>query len=351
MHIKYLVPRAQQPGGIQQFARDAADSISQTHAVDLIDLGTSRLVQRVRLVLESARHIAGRASRYDIVHHWHIASAALPTLPADVVTCHGNELLGARWHTKAKTALKRSRLVMCNSSYTANIVRQQFDVPAERIAVMPPAVSRAALEAGGRAQRVRDDRPLQIGFLARLVPRKNAVRVIDAVQLLHERHNIELFLHLAGDGPEQESVLRRLADSGVPYRYWGAVDDTAKFAEFYPRLDIFVSPSLELGTDVEGFGISYLEANAFGVPVIAARTGGSSEAVKDGVSGLFVDPEDVESIALGIRTLATDRRHLEETSRAWAHEFEPRRVGEHLEALYQQLKTRRGEPPRDGMYR
>jgi phosphatidylinositol alpha-1,6-mannosyltransferase len=240
---------------------------------------------------------------------------------------------------------------MCNSNYTANLVRQQFDVPADRIAVMPPAVSRAALEAGDRAQRVREDRPLQIGFLARLVPRKNALRVIDAVQLLHEQHNIDLFFHLAGDGPEHERVLRRLADSGVPHRYWGAVDDAAKFAEFYPSLDIFASPSLDLGTDVEGFGITYLEANAFGVPVVAARTGGSSEAVRDGVTGLFVDPEDVESIALGIRTLATDLRHLEESSRAWAHEFDPRRIGERLDTLYQHLKPLIGESMRDGMNR
>jgi phosphatidylinositol alpha-1,6-mannosyltransferase len=68
---------------------------------------------------------------------------------------------------------------------------------------------------------------------------------------------------------------------------------------FYDACDIYAMPSREIPEkgDVEGFGITYLEANAFGKPVIGGRSGGVAEAVIDGVTGILVDPWDVNAIA------------------------------------------------------
>lgn len=69
----------------------------------------------------------------------------------------------------------------------------------------------------------------------------------------------------------------------------------------YERSDVFVMPARQLSNgDVEGFGIVYLEANAFGKPVVAGRSGGVIEAVEDGQTGLVVDPMDVDAIAAAI---------------------------------------------------
>lgn len=57
---------------------------------------------------------------------------------------------------------------------------------------------------------------------------------------------------------------------------------------------------------MEGFGLVYLEAAAAGLPVIAHRTGGVAEAVRDGVTGLLVGPADRAGLAAAIRTLAGD---------------------------------------------
>ena len=65
------------------------------------------------------------------------------------------------------------------------------------------------------------------------------------------------------------------------------------------------SRQLEDG-DVEGFGIVYLEANHYGLPVIAGRSGGAGEAVEHGLNGLLVDPLSVNDIAQAIMSLLTN---------------------------------------------
>ena len=74
------------------------------------------------------------------------------------------------------------------------------------------------------------------------------------------------------------------------------------------------------GLEQEGFGIVFLEAAAAGVPQIAGDTGGASEAVSDGVTGLVVgDPADPGAVAQAMRTLLADpalRRRMGRASRA-----------------------------------
>ena len=66
----------------------------------------------------------------------------------------------------------------------------------------------------------------------------------------------------------------------------------ADLRSLYRRMDVYVSPSLEVDGDVEGFGISFIEAGAVGKPVIAGRSGGVGDAVIDGETGILVDPGD-----------------------------------------------------------
>jgi phosphatidylinositol alpha-1,6-mannosyltransferase len=69
---------------------------------------------------------------------------------------------------------------------------------------------------------------------------------------------------------------------------------------------------------MEGFGIVYLEAGACGKPVIGGSGGGASEAVEDGVTGLLVNPSDVDEIANAVaRVLKNEKlaRRLGENGR------------------------------------
>ena len=60
---------------------------------------------------------------------------------------------------------------------------------------------------------------------------------------------------------------------------------------------------IEKAGDVEGFGIVYLEANAFGKSVIASRSGGITEAVVDNYSGLLVESGNINEIKEAILDL------------------------------------------------
>ena len=65
-----------------------------------------------------------------------------------------------------------------------------------------------------------------------------------------------------------------------------------ELAFLYNACEIFVMPSREIENEghIEGFGIVYLEAGACAKPVIGGRSGGVSEAVREGQTGLLVDP-------------------------------------------------------------
>jgi glycosyltransferase involved in cell wall biosynthesis len=87
--------------------------------------------------------------------------------------------------------------------------------------------------------------------------------------------------------PEMEPYFRRYAGSfrHLPER------GPAELADAYRRASVFVLPSIH-----EGFGLVLLEAMASGVPVIATRTTGGPDAVRDGATGFLTSPGDVDAL-------------------------------------------------------
>jgi phosphatidyl-myo-inositol dimannoside synthase len=75
----------------------------------------------------------------------------------------------------------------------------------------------------------------------------------------------------------------------------------------YNCAEIYLGLSRLMEQRVEGFGISLVEAAACGVPVVAGRTGGIPEAVREGETGLLVDAEQLDDVCGTLRTLLNDR--------------------------------------------
>jgi phosphatidylinositol alpha-1,6-mannosyltransferase len=145
---------------------------------------------------------------------------------------------------------------------------------------------------------------------ARVVARKGQDTVIRALpQIIGQLPQLRYII--AGTGEKDEvqrlSDLARSLGVGQHVEFTGFFKDDDRTA-LYNAADVYVMISrYEKGErDVEGFGITFLEAGACGVPVIGGRSGGIPDAIQDGFSGFLVDPDDREGIADRLETLLTD---------------------------------------------
>ncbi len=108
---------------------------------------------------------------------------------------------------------------------------------------------------------------------------------------------------------------------------------------YYMACDLFIMPSYEIKEkgDVEGFGIAYLEANACGKPVIGGRSGGVTDAVIDGETGLLIDPLNINQIAEALIKLLTNsglaRKLGEEGRRRIKKELNWRKIAQEIREI------------------
>jgi phosphatidylinositol alpha-1,6-mannosyltransferase len=128
---------------------------------------------------------------------------------------------------------------------------------------------------------------------------------------------------IVGDGPDRprlQSLVQALKLQNV-VSFRGEVTD-AQLLATYHQAHIFVMPVREeqQAASVEGFGIVYLEASACSLPVIAGRSGGAIEAVRDGQTGYLVEPRDPEALAKKVLTLLQNaelRQQMGQNGRRW----------------------------------
>ncbi|WP_030008219.1 glycosyltransferase [Picosynechococcus sp. NKBG042902] len=125
--------------------------------------------------------------------------------------------------------------------------------------------------------------------------RKNIDLVIKALS------NIKSFVDfeytIIGDGFLRPNLEKLVADLGLSenIKFTGKVTKS-EIREYLHNSDLFILTSSSSKKNVEGFGIVYLEANACGVPVLAAKEGGSAEAIQPGINGFFVNDISVNSL-------------------------------------------------------
>ncbi|MBD3402252.1 glycosyltransferase [candidate division GN15 bacterium] len=113
-------------------------------------------------------------------------------------------------------------------------------------------------------------------------------------------------LSLPGDGPETDRLKALVKELRIEHivSFHGQLP-TDRIADFVSDHHVVVIPSRE-----ESFGVAALEAGACGRPVVASRLGGLVESVRDGYSGLLIEPENVEALAQTLVSLARDRERI-----------------------------------------
>jgi len=132
--------------------------------------------------------------------------------------------------------------------------------------------------------------------VGRLVERKGQDMIIKLMpRLLKEIPNLVYLI--IGDGPEKSNFQFLISNCKLHGKIM-ILDNVSdeELPIYYQLANLFVMPARDIQGDVEGFGIVYLEANSFGLPVVAGESGGIHEAVIDGQTGLLVDPVDEDDI-------------------------------------------------------
>ena len=236
-------------------------------------------------------------------------AAGVPT----VVIVHGGELRSARIARAARWVLPRAARVVANSAYTRTAAVGLGADPMRTTVVPvgapdPVQVDPAAVEALKR--RLGDERLLL--SVGRLAPHKGFDRLIRAMPDIPDAR---LVIVGGGGGREQLNAIAREAGVADRVVLAGAVDDE-ELAVHYAAADAFVLLSRETGAGVEGGGIVLLEALAYGLPVVAASTGGIPETIRDAETGLLVDPEDGSAVVRVLRRILDDRELAERVAAA-----------------------------------
>jgi len=136
---------------------------------------------------------------------------------------------------------------------------------------------------------------LVVGAVGRLAPEKGYDVLIQAMVELSGCR-----LVLLGEGPERVPLTALACQLGVEDRIqmagWVAAPWTSRF-----RFDVMAVPSI-----IEGFGLVAVEALLAGMPVVASRVGGLVEILRDGETGLLVEPGDAAALGHALRGLLGD---------------------------------------------
>jgi phosphatidyl-myo-inositol dimannoside synthase len=220
-----------------------------------------------------------------------------------------------RW--SARQLLGNAAVVVAISEWTAGLARRVLervgcDALARGVQVVPLGTTPQHFRPGVDPRDVRARYGLGGGrwilTVARLEWHKGIDTVIKALPAVRAAHPGTRYAVAGvgeGDrGPRLEQLARDLG-LGDAVRFLGAVPD-ADLPGLYNAADLYVGASRYHDLLAEGFGISLVEASACGLAVVGGRSGGVPDAVRDGETGILVDPDDPQAVASGINQLLGD---------------------------------------------
>jgi glycosyltransferase involved in cell wall biosynthesis len=302
-------------GGIETFNRSvigALDQLAPHHnwSVQVLSLldredlpGADRYVQsqsvkvrgfagnRVQFVTSAFR--AGRAADVAIIGHVNLAPLALlmnGSFKCSVV--YGIEV----WKTLpwlSGWGVSRSHRILSISAYTQQQMMLHNKLAEDRFCIFPTTLDPLANSRRTKLDRSALGLPqgpmlLSVSRLASSEPYKNVRSVIESMPEVLARVP-DAFYVIVGDGPERKTFEQLARDMGLADKVLlaGPVSDEL-LPSYYENCDLFVLPSTR-----EGFGIVFLEAMLHGKACIGARAGGVPEVIRNGDTGVLVDPANL----------------------------------------------------------
>jgi N-acetyl-alpha-D-glucosaminyl L-malate synthase BshA len=257
------------------------------------------------LALASAMHNTVVKRQLDILHvHYAIPHAASAWLAKEmgggrikvVTTLHGTDItlvgLHPSFHAITRFSILRSQGLTAVSEYLKEETVRDFQVPAERIEVIPNFIDTQVWRPGKEPCHRSTLAPEGEKIVMHVSNFRPVKRVEDVVEVFERIvRKVDARLVFVGDGPERPRAAERAEELGVRPRVL-FLGKHASVDELIACADLLLLPSSN-----ESFGLAALEAMACGAPVVATDVGGIPEVVTHGESGFLFKPGALDEMA------------------------------------------------------
>lgn len=232
-----------------------------------------------------------------------------------VVICHGNRAIQFTSLIRGKVPtvgvshnysykyLKKCDYVIClTNSLKAHLI--EHGIGAEKLLFLPNMV-----RISHKYSETTYSNPVVIGAMGRFVNKKGFVYLLEAIAELISIGANPILL-LGGDGEEKENLVKKVEELNIANNviFCGWVSDKE---DFFSKIDIFCLPST-----VEPFGIILLEAIEHSKAVIATKSGGPEDIIRDQEDGLLVEPFSGQELAVKMQKLITNPRYANKLAKS-----------------------------------
>jgi phosphatidylinositol alpha-1,6-mannosyltransferase len=274
-----------------------------------------------------------------------------------VITTHGT--YGVAWHAyrldrRVYAGVLRKTSLVCPVSHgTARLMQQYFGdaltgVPITPIlngndfykAVPAEVVNRRALTGKPVVLSVGDIKPRKGQHVSLAAFAKVKARIPEA--------EYRLVGHYEQDNAYYRQLKSLIADQQLEdVTFLGAISN-GELRRQYQQAAVFILTPQEEGLNFEGFGLVYLEAGAYGLPVVATNTGGVPDAVRNGETGFLLERDDVAGITQAVNTLLLDPElniRMGQANRRWAETLTWERTAQEQFGAYQEVLASNRQAP------
>lgn len=304
-------------------------------------------------VAASRRAVRDAVRRFgaDVIHaHWWFPGGLVlwPRMrgtPPAVLTSHGTDLFLLDRFAAARALARRvfataAEVTVISTPLVPRV--RALGVPDEHITVVPMPLDRTVFASASATDGARNG----LLFVGRLIERKGAEYAIRALaELVGEGRDVTLTI--VGDGPQREALeqLARELAVGGRTRFEGALPPD-EVARRYRACGILIMPAVtDWKGEQEGFGMVLVEGMSAGMAIVATRSGGIPDVVRDGHTGLLVPERDASALATAVRRLLSEpalRARLgNSAARDVRERFDPAHIARTFEGVYQRAMTGR----------
>ncbi|MBU0975413.1 glycosyltransferase family 4 protein [Patescibacteria group bacterium] len=191
-------------------------------------------------------------------------------------------------------------------------------------------------------ERIKSNKIKEILLVGGVKPRKGILEAIEACYCYKQAFHSPFIFSIVGsfkeNDPYVKEVKNKISDLDLEkeVRLLGHILEN-DLHSLYRKSDLFLMPALTTQNTFEGFGLVFLEANAYGIPCIGPNASGAAEAINEGISGFRIDPNNPEEIAQRMDLVLNHKKIDSKECSKWAQDHGLERVVEEVEKVYESV--------------